>query len=75
MKRTLVIISILTTVISKTAAQQNWAAVPCFELKYGDAISRIVNNEAQDELILSSSYSYKICNSTYKGFFAFNGTN
>src|SRR5690606_35993432 len=57
----------------RAAAQQNWAAVPCFELKPTDAISRILNNEAQNELILCSYYSYKICNHTYKGFFAYNG--
>ena len=73
MKKFLVIFIVLSCIIGKTAAQQNWAAIPCFDLKYGDAISRVVVNEVQDELILGSSYSFKICNSTYKSFFAFNG--
>lgn len=74
MNRIIITILILFSLLSKSAAQQNWAAVPCFELKNGDAISRLLVNEAQNELILGSSYSYKICNSTYKSFFAFNGT-
>ncbi len=63
----------MSCILSKTAAQQNWAAVPCFSLNFGDPIGRILNNEAQNEIILCTGQSYKVCNSTYKGFFAFNG--
>ena len=74
MKRTSVIIFILFFITSKTAAQQNWAAVPCLDLKVGDAIGRIFNNYAQDELLILSNYSYQTCNVTYKGVVAYNGT-
>jgi hypothetical protein len=73
MNRFLEIVLILFCITSKTAAQQNWAAVPCFDLKAGDAIGRIIKNDAQNELILCSYYSYQICNHTYKAFFAYNG--
>lgn len=73
MKCSSLIASLFLIFIMRTAAQQNWAAVPCFELKYGDAIGRILKNEAQKEIILCSYYSYEICNSTYKAFFAFDG--
>jgi hypothetical protein len=54
-------------------AQQNWAAVPCFELKAGDGIGRMFVDSVHNEIILNSSWSYQVCNTTYKAIFAYNG--
>lgn len=56
------------------AAQQNWAAVPCFELKKGAAVYKILNNEAQNELILCNDYRTDICGANYVAAFAYNGS-
>ena len=73
MKRVLAIVFILSFITSKTAAQLNWAAVPCFELKKGDAIYRITNNDVHNELILCNDYRTDICGSNYVAVFAYNG--
>jgi hypothetical protein len=54
-------------------AQQNWAAVPCFELKAGDGIGVMFIDSVHNEIILNSSWSYQVCNTTYKAIFAYNG--
>jgi hypothetical protein len=46
MKRLIAIVFVLSCITSKIAAQQNWVAVPCFDLKVGDDIGRILYNEA-----------------------------
>lgn len=73
MKLTRLIALIFITIILKTEAQQNWASVPCFTLDQFDNIGRLQLNTAHNEIILIPNYSYKICGSTYKGLFAYNG--
>lgn len=73
MKKFVIISLIFFTCSKKTAAQNNWAAVPCFSVNKIDIIGRLLNNEANNEIILLNCYSNQICNSTYKGFFAYNG--
>lgn len=65
--------SILLFVMGKTAAQQNWAAVPCSKMKPVEAINNLWVDSLRNEIILYSGYGNKICNTTYKGLFAYNG--
>lgn len=58
---------------TRTAAQQNWAAVPCFELKNADGIGTMFVDSINQQIILNSSLSNKICGATYKAIFSYNG--
>ena len=75
MKRLFVITLFLISLMSKTAAQQNWTAVPCSKMKDIDAVNRMFIDSLHNEIILYSTYGYEICNTTYKGIFAYNGSN
>jgi hypothetical protein len=58
------------------AAQQNWAAVPCYQPRASyEAINRMFVDSLHNEIILNSVYGYSTCNITYKGVFAFDGNN
>lgn len=63
---------ILNSIIRYTAAQQNWAAVPCFDNKW--AINSMVIDSLHNEIILNSIYGSENCNVTYKGVFGYNGS-
>lgn len=55
------------------AAQQNWAAVPCYKPNLSEEVNRMFVDSLNNEIILNSNYGYQACNITYKGVFAFNG--
>lgn len=58
------------------AAAQNWAAVPCYTPRaVYEAINRMFVDSLHNEIILNSVYGYSTCNITYKGVFAYNGSN
>lgn len=60
----------------KYAAAQNWAAVPCYTPRaVYEEINRMFVDSLHNEIILNSVYSYSTCNITYKGVFAYNGSN
>jgi len=75
MKRFCFISIILSSFIHKLAAQQNFAAIPCFKLKTIESVDRMFVDSVHNELILFSTNGYKMCNLTYKGLLAYNGNN
>ncbi len=70
----LVILLLLFICTIPTAAQQNWAAVPCSKIQDADAINKMFIDSLHNEIILYSINGYSICNTTYKGMFAYNGS-
>ena len=73
MKKRLFLLHVLIALAKPIAAQQNWAAIPCFDLSAPSAVDRIFVDSIHNELILVSGYGHKICNSTFKGLVAYNG--
>lgn len=57
----------------QTAAQQNWAAIPCSRTRQVDQINSMFIDSLHNEIILNSIYGYSICNTSYKGIYAYNG--
>ena len=73
MKRIVLLVFILSNFFSPIAAQQNWAAIPCSKTKQIDAINRMFVDSLHNEMILCSTNGYSICNTIYKGLYAYNG--
>ncbi len=73
MKRFLAIAFAFSFLTGKIAAQQNWAAVPCTKMKNIDAVDRMIIDSLHNEIILYCTNGDTICNTVYKGLFAYNG--
>lgn len=74
MKKKILLICILFALCKPLAAQQNWAAIPCSKVRDIDDINDMLVDSLHNELILYSVSGYSICNSSYKGIFAYNGS-
>lgn len=74
MKRPIFILYLISVTIHEIAAQQNWAAVPCSKMRKVEAINRMWVDSLHNEIILYSLDGSKICNTKYKGLFAYNGS-
>lgn len=72
MKRILILVSIILNLCTPIVAQLNWAALPCSKMKQLDAINRMFVDSLHNEIICCSVYGYSVCNTTYKGLFAYN---
>lgn len=56
------------------AAQQNWAAIPCSKMKRSASVDLLFTDSLHNELIIGSISGSTICNTTYKGIVAYNGS-
>ncbi len=74
MKSLLLIAVSFFAFFTKIAAQQNWAAIPCFKSQGIEVIDKMLIDSLHNELILYSMNGAQICNTTYKGLFAYNGS-
>lgn len=72
MKHLLFIAFILTSLLSRTIAQQNWAAVPCSKMAKLAAVNRMWLDSLHNEIVLFSYDGYSVCNTSYKGLVAYN---
>lgn len=68
------IISFFIISLMPIAAQQNWAAIPCSNMKSGVSINVLFVDSLHKELILGSLNGSTICNTSYKGLVAYNGS-
>lgn len=73
MKNLLALFLIFNCSITPIAAQQNWAAIPCFKPQSIESIDKMLVDSLHNELILYSNDGSKVCNTNYKGIFAYNG--
>jgi hypothetical protein len=74
MKRLFIIVLALSSIMRPIAAQQNWAAIPCSKMSAVAAINKMFVDSLHNEIILESFNGYKVCNTTFKGIFAYNGS-
>lgn len=74
MKQFVALVSILLNLYTPIAAQLNWAAIPCSKMKQLDAINKMFVDSLHNEIICCSVKGYSVCNTTYKGLFAFNNS-
>ena len=74
MKQLIFILFILYGISNQTAAQQNWTAVPCSSMRNVEAFNWMFIDSLHNEIILNSNNSYTICNTTFKGLVAYNGS-
>jgi hypothetical protein len=65
---------ILCVILRQAAAQQNWAAVPCYQPKLIEVVNNMFLDSVHNEIILNSAYGNQACNITYKGVFAYNSS-
>jgi len=56
------------------AAQQNWAAIPCYASFNGENVDKLLVDSLHNELLLYSNDGYTTCNTAYKGLLAYNGS-
>jgi hypothetical protein len=73
MKYSLAITLIISFMTGRTSAQQNWAGVPCTIMKANEFVDRMIVDSLHNEIILYSVNGDTICNTIYKGLFAYNG--
>lgn len=72
--RRFILLVFIVSCLTRTVAQQNWAAVPCSQVDGLTDIGRLWVDSLHNEIVLSSIYGYSICNTTYKGIVAYNGS-
>lgn len=71
----LLIALIFNFIIKQLAAQQNWIApLPCYNPVF-ETIDKMFVDSLHNEIILNSNAGFKACNVTYKGVFAYDGSN
>jgi hypothetical protein len=74
MKNIFVTLFIVLCSIKPIAAQSNWAAIPCSKMGSVIDVDKMWLDSLHNEIILYSISGHSICNTTYKGLFAYNGS-
>ncbi len=73
MNHKLILVLAIYLLNKEISAQQNWAAIPCFKLREIETIDKMIVDSLHSQIILSCGYGSTICNTTYKGIFAYDG--